>query len=43
MQTIPPFLWFNDQAQDAMNFYTGIFMQMDKLYIERLQQAHRQA
>jgi predicted 3-demethylubiquinone-9 3-methyltransferase (glyoxalase superfamily) len=24
-QKITPFLWFNDQAEDAMNFYTSIF------------------
>jgi predicted 3-demethylubiquinone-9 3-methyltransferase (glyoxalase superfamily) len=25
MQKITPFLWFNDNAEDAMNFYTSIF------------------
>jgi predicted 3-demethylubiquinone-9 3-methyltransferase (glyoxalase superfamily) len=25
MQKITPFLWFNDQAEEAMNFYTLIF------------------
>jgi predicted 3-demethylubiquinone-9 3-methyltransferase (glyoxalase superfamily) len=25
MQNITPFLWFNDQAEQAMNFYTSIF------------------
>jgi predicted 3-demethylubiquinone-9 3-methyltransferase (glyoxalase superfamily) len=25
MQTITPFLWFNDQAEEAMNFYCSIF------------------
>jgi predicted 3-demethylubiquinone-9 3-methyltransferase (glyoxalase superfamily) len=25
MPTITPFLWFNDQAEEAMNFYTSIF------------------
>lgn len=25
MQKITPFLWFNDQAEDAMNFYVSIF------------------
>jgi len=25
MQTITPFLWFNDQAEEAMTFYTSIF------------------
>jgi len=25
MQSITPFLWFDNQAEDAMNFYTAIF------------------
>lgn len=25
MQTITPFLWFDDKAEEAMNFYTSIF------------------
>lgn len=25
MQKIKPFLWFNDNAEEAMNFYTSIF------------------
>jgi predicted 3-demethylubiquinone-9 3-methyltransferase (glyoxalase superfamily) len=25
MQKITPFLWFNDQAEEAINFYTSIF------------------
>ena len=25
MQTITPFLWFNDQAEEAMNFYVSVF------------------
>lgn len=25
MQKITPFLWFNDNAEEAMNFYVGIF------------------
>jgi predicted 3-demethylubiquinone-9 3-methyltransferase (glyoxalase superfamily) len=25
MQGISPFLWFNDQAEEAVNFYTSIF------------------
>jgi predicted 3-demethylubiquinone-9 3-methyltransferase (glyoxalase superfamily) len=25
MQRITPFLWFNDKAEEAMNFYTSIF------------------
>jgi predicted 3-demethylubiquinone-9 3-methyltransferase (glyoxalase superfamily) len=25
MQKIVPFLWFNDQAEEAMNFYVSLF------------------
>lgn len=25
MQKITPFLWFNDQAEEAINFYTSVF------------------
>jgi len=25
MQKITPFLWFNDQAEEAVNFYTSVF------------------
>ena len=25
MQKITPFLWFDDKAEEAMNFYTSIF------------------
>jgi predicted 3-demethylubiquinone-9 3-methyltransferase (glyoxalase superfamily) len=25
MQKISPFLWFDDQAEEAMNFYVSIF------------------
>ena len=25
MQKITPFLWFDDQAEEAMNFYCSIF------------------
>jgi predicted 3-demethylubiquinone-9 3-methyltransferase (glyoxalase superfamily) len=25
MQKITPFLWFDNQAEEAMNFYTSIF------------------
>ena len=25
MQKIVPFLWFNDNAEEAINFYTSIF------------------
>ena len=25
MPKISPFLWFNDNAEEAMNFYTSVF------------------
>ena len=25
MQKITPFLWFDDQAEEAVNFYTAVF------------------
>jgi predicted 3-demethylubiquinone-9 3-methyltransferase (glyoxalase superfamily) len=30
MQKITPFLWFDNQAEDAMNFYTSIFKNAKK-------------
>jgi predicted 3-demethylubiquinone-9 3-methyltransferase (glyoxalase superfamily) len=33
MQKITPFLWFNNQAEKAMNFYTSIFKNSKKLKI----------
>ncbi len=35
MQKITPFLWFNDQAEEAMNFYTSIFKNSKVLSITR--------
>lgn len=35
MQKITPFLWFNDQAEEAMNFYTAIFKNSKKGQIRR--------
>jgi predicted 3-demethylubiquinone-9 3-methyltransferase (glyoxalase superfamily) len=35
MQKINPFLWFNDQAADAMNFYTSIFKNSRVLNVSR--------
>ena len=26
MQKITPFLWFNDNAEEAMNFYTAVLV-----------------
>lgn len=39
MQKITPFLWFNDQAEEAMNFYTGIFRNSKKGQIRRYGEA----
>jgi predicted 3-demethylubiquinone-9 3-methyltransferase (glyoxalase superfamily) len=39
MQKITPFLWFNDQAEDAMNFYTAIFRNSKKGQIRRYGEA----
>lgn len=35
MQTITPFLWFDDVAEEAMNFYLNIFNDSELLSIER--------
>jgi predicted 3-demethylubiquinone-9 3-methyltransferase (glyoxalase superfamily) len=35
MQKITPFLWFNDQAEEAMNFYTSIFKNSRKGRVQR--------
>ena len=35
MQKITPFLWFDDQAEQAMNFYTSIFKDSKVLSISR--------
>jgi predicted 3-demethylubiquinone-9 3-methyltransferase (glyoxalase superfamily) len=35
MQKITPFLWFNDQAEEAMNFYVDIFKNSAVLSITR--------
>ena len=35
MQKITPFLWFDDQAEEAMNFYTSIFKNSTKGRIAR--------
>lgn len=33
--TITPFLWFDSQAEEAMNFYCGIFKDAKKLGVHR--------
>lgn len=35
MQKITPFLWFNDRAEEAMNFYMSIFKNSKKISISR--------
>ncbi len=35
MQKITPFLWFNDQAEEAVNFYVSIFDDAEILNINR--------
>ena len=35
MQTITPFLWFDNQAEEAVNFYVSIFKNSKVLSISR--------
>jgi predicted 3-demethylubiquinone-9 3-methyltransferase (glyoxalase superfamily) len=35
MPTITPFLWFDTQAEEAMNFYCSIFKDAKKLGVQR--------
>ena len=35
MQKITPFLWFNDQAEEAMNFYVSVFRNSRVIKITR--------
>jgi len=35
MQKITPFLWFNDQAEEAMNFYLSIFKNSKTISVSR--------
>jgi predicted 3-demethylubiquinone-9 3-methyltransferase (glyoxalase superfamily) len=39
MQKITPFLWFDNQAEEAMNFYTSIFKNSKKGRISRYSKA----
>ncbi|MFZ2634537.1 MAG: VOC family protein [Desulfosalsimonadaceae bacterium] len=39
MQKITPFLWFNDQAEEAVNFYTSIFKNSKILNVARYGEA----
>jgi predicted 3-demethylubiquinone-9 3-methyltransferase (glyoxalase superfamily) len=36
MQKITPFLWFNDNAEEAMNFYVSLFKNSKVLSVNRL-------
>lgn len=36
MQTVTPFLWFNDQAEQAMQFYTSVFKDAEIIRINRV-------
>ncbi|MES2130706.1 MAG: VOC family protein [Bacteroidota bacterium] len=36
MQKITPFLWFNDQAEEAMNFYTSVFKDSKVVSVNRM-------
>jgi predicted 3-demethylubiquinone-9 3-methyltransferase (glyoxalase superfamily) len=37
MPTITPFLWFDSQAEEAMNFYASIFKRSKVLSVNRMQ------
>jgi predicted 3-demethylubiquinone-9 3-methyltransferase (glyoxalase superfamily) len=37
MPTITPFLWFDTQAEDAMNLYTSVFKQSKVIAVNRAQ------
>lgn len=39
MQTITPFLWFDDQAKEAMNFYASVFKNSRTLGVTRYGEA----
>jgi predicted 3-demethylubiquinone-9 3-methyltransferase (glyoxalase superfamily) len=39
MQKITPFLWFNDQAEEAMDFYISIFKNSKVISVQRYGQA----
>src|SRR5581483_7967871 len=39
MQKITPFLWFDNNAEEAMNFYTSLFKDSKILSVTRYEQA----
>jgi predicted 3-demethylubiquinone-9 3-methyltransferase (glyoxalase superfamily) len=43
MQKITPFLWFNDQAEEAANFYCSIFKNSKLLNVSRYDEASARA
>ena len=43
MQKITPFFWFDDQAEDAVNFYTSIFKKSKVLHVSRYDEASAKA
>ena len=43
MQKITPFLWFNDQAEEAVKFYTSIFKHSKVLKVARYGEAGERA
>src|SRR5262245_20543201 len=38
MPTITPFLWFDTQAEEAMNFYTSVFKRSKVISVNRAQE-----
>jgi predicted 3-demethylubiquinone-9 3-methyltransferase (glyoxalase superfamily) len=43
MQRITPFLWFNDQAEEAANFYASVFRNSKVGHVARYDEAGAQA
>jgi predicted 3-demethylubiquinone-9 3-methyltransferase (glyoxalase superfamily) len=43
MQIITPFLWFNDQAEEAANFYASVFRNSKVGHVARYDEAGAQA
>ena len=43
MQKITPFLWFNDEAEQAANFYTSVFRDSMILNVSRYSESSSQA
>jgi predicted 3-demethylubiquinone-9 3-methyltransferase (glyoxalase superfamily) len=39
MQKITPFLWFDDQAEEAVNFYTSVFKDSNVVSVTRYGEA----